>query len=258
MGFILIGINIFCIVKDNFSDQSNLYQQFRPTYPTELLDWIYQHVSNFQTVWDCGTGNGQIATELATKFNHVFATDISIQQLSNASIIPNITYSKQAAEHTNFANDVFDLITVGQAIHWFEFEEFYAEVNRTAKPDALLAVIGYEKFNSEPRIDAIIETLYTDIIGTYWDKERNYIEEKYLTIPFPFEEIQCPHFSKKISWSFPQLIGYLETWSAVKLYQNDNHQNPVDLIKQDLQKAWKEDEIKVIQFPIITRMGRIH
>ncbi len=244
-------------MKDNFSDQSNLYQQFRPTYPTELLDWIYQHVSNFDSAWDCGTGNGQIASELAIKFNHVFATDISAQQLANAPILPNITYSKQAAEQTNFANASFDLITVGQAIHWFDFEKFYAEVKRTAKTNALIAVVGYGKFNSEPDIDTIIEKLYTDIIGTYWDKERIYIEEKYLTIPFPFTELQCPHFSKVYSWSFPQLIGYLETWSAVKHYQKEKNHNPVDLIKKDLEKVWKEAEVKEVKFPIITRMGRI-
>jgi hypothetical protein len=117
--------------------------------------------------------------------------------------------------------------------------------------------VGYGKFNSEPAIDAIIETLYTDILGTYWDKERIYIEEKYLTIPFPFEEIECPHFSKEYSWSFSQLIGYLKTWSAVKHYQKEKNQNPVDLIKKDLETHWKSDEVKEVKFPIIKRMGRI-
>ena len=245
-------------MKDNFSDQSNLYQQFRPTYPIELLEWIYQHVTNFNTAWDCGTGNGQIASELATKFNHIFATDISTQQLANAPILPNIKYSKQAAEHTNFSNDVFDLITVGQAIHWFDFEKFYAEVKRTAKTNALIAVVGYGKFNSEPAIDSIIETLYTDLIGTYWDKERIFIEEKYLTIPFPFKEIECPDFSKEYSWSFSQLIGYLKTWSAVKHYQKEKNKNPIDLIKKNLESYWKSGEVKIIKFPIIIRMGRIN
>lgn len=244
-------------MKDNFSDKSNLYQLFRPTYPTELLDWIYLNIANFDTAWDCGTGNGQIASSLATKFKNVFATDISEQQLSNAPTLPNITYSRQAAEHTNFADDTFDLITVGQAIHWFDFERFYAEVNRTAKPHAMLAVVGYGKFNSEPAIDAIIDTLYTEIIGSYWDKERIFIEEKYLTIPFPFAEIKCPHFSKHYTWSFPQLIGYLETWSAVKHYEKVNNLNPVDLIKKDLQAVWKAAEFKDVYFPIITRMGSI-
>lgn len=43
-------------MKGNFSGQSNLYQQFRVTYPTELLDWIYQHVVNFENAWDFGNG----------------------------------------------------------------------------------------------------------------------------------------------------------------------------------------------------------
>jgi ubiquinone/menaquinone biosynthesis C-methylase UbiE len=245
-------------MKDNFSDKSNLYQQFRPTYPTELLDWIYQQVAGFESAWDCGTGNGQIASELATKFKNVFATDISEQQLSNAPLLSNITYSKQPAEQTDFANDSFDLITVGQAIHWFEFEKFYAEVKRTAKPKAILAVMGYGKFTSDPAIDNIINRLYTEIVGAYWDKERKYIEENYITIPFPFTEIKCPVFSKQYFWALPQLIGYLETWSAVKHYQKEKDQNPVDLIKKELEKVWKTGEVKEVKFPIITRMGRIN
>jgi ubiquinone/menaquinone biosynthesis C-methylase UbiE len=244
-------------MKDNFSNKSNLYQQFRPTYPTDLLDWIYQQVADFESAWDCGTGNGQIAVELASKFKNVFATDMSEQQLSNATHKSNIAYSKQAAELTDFANDSFDLITVGQAIHWFDFEKFFDEVNRTAKPNAILAVVGYGKFNSEPLIDQIINRFYHEVIGSYWDKERKYIEENYLTIPFPFKEIKCPIFSKQYFWSFPQLIGYLETWSAVKHYQKVNNQNPVDLIKKDLKRNWNDAAVKEVNFPIIPRIGRI-
>jgi ubiquinone/menaquinone biosynthesis C-methylase UbiE len=244
-------------MKDNFSTHSNLYKQFRPEYPAELFDWIFQQVSNFDTAWDCGTGNGQIAKVLATKFKNVFATDISEQQLLNAEKLPNIKYSKQAAELTNLPDYSFDLITVGQAIHWFNFSKFYEEVNRISRNNALIAVVGYGTHLINPEIDTIIDKLYSDILGGFWDKERKYIEENYLTIPFPFKEIKCPNFFSQYSWDLPHLIGYLETWSAVKHYQKEKNLNPVLLIKKELQAIWKEGEMKQVIFPTITRIGRI-
>lgn len=52
------------------------------------------------------------------------ATDISEKQLSNALSISNVFYSVQAAEKTDFEDDSFDLVTVSQALHWFDFDLF--------------------------------------------------------------------------------------------------------------------------------------
>ena len=110
--------------KDFFSGHSKLYATFRPTYPDDLYDFIFKHVQNFDSVWDCGTGNGQVARYLSTSFKKVYATDISQQQLDNAFQADNIIYSVSGAEQTNFTNNQFDLITVGQAMHWFDVERF--------------------------------------------------------------------------------------------------------------------------------------
>ena len=64
-------------MKDNFSKQANLYAKFRPEYPSELYDFILQHIDNKGIAWDCATGNGQAAKVLAKHFETVFATDIS-------------------------------------------------------------------------------------------------------------------------------------------------------------------------------------
>ena len=73
----------------------------------------------------------------------MFATDISIKQIENAEKFENVEYSVQPAEKTNFPNETFDLVIVGQAIHWFDFEKFYQEAKRTSKKDAILVVAGY-------------------------------------------------------------------------------------------------------------------
>lgn len=244
-------------MKDNFSIQSALYAQFRPTYPAALYDYILSLVKEKDLAWDCATGNGQVARELAKHFKQVYATDISESQLKNAPQQPNITYQVAPAEKTNFKNQSFDLITVAQAIHWFDFDGFYQEVNRTLKPSGLLAVIGYGLMYINPAIDALVHKLYEDILGLFWDEERRYITEDYQTIPFPFHEIEAPKFTIKTQWSFEQLVGYLNTWSALQHYMQTHNQNPMDFIYEPLKETWGAAESKDVNFPILLRIGKL-
>lgn len=105
-------------MKDNFSARSADYAQFRPVYPPQLFDFLFENCQNFDCAWDCATGNGQIATVLAERFAQVEATDISENQLKNALLKPNIRYRLGRAEATDFSDHSFDLVTVGQAAHW--------------------------------------------------------------------------------------------------------------------------------------------
>jgi len=245
-------------MKDNFSTQSAEYSIYRPTYPKELYDYLFSLVDNKDTAWDCATGNGQVARILANDFREVYATDISENQLKNALQLPNITYRIEPAEQTSVGNNSFDLITVAQAIHWFNFEAFYAEVKRTLKPNGLFAVIGYGVMFIDKKVDKSIHKLYEDILGKYWDAERRYIEEGYKTIPFPFEEIIAPHFQIKTNWNFNQMIGYLNTWSSLQHYKKANDRNPLEYMFTELKEAWGDDAEKDVHFPILLRVGKDH
>lgn len=244
-------------MKDNFSTQSDKYAKYRPTYPSDLFDFINSTVQNKQNAWDCGTGNGQIAYELAKTFDNVFATDISQSQVGNALQAYNISYSVQPAEKTNFNNDLFDLIVVAQAIHWFDFDQFYAEVKRTAKVNAFLCVVGYGRLEISEQIDSVIADFYDNVIGRYWDKERRFIDESYKTIPFPFNEIRSPNFVNTQQWTLEHLIGYLNTWSAVKHFIKQNNYNPIDKLQSDISQHWGNEQTKLVNFPLLLRIGQI-
>lgn len=243
-------------MKDNFSTQAAEYAIYRPTYPQELYDYLFSLVKYKDNAWDCATGNGQVARILAKHFQSVYATDISEKQLSQALKLPNIIYQVESSDKANVPNDSFDLITVAQAIHWFNFDAFYAEVKRTLKTDGLLAVIGYGLMFIDKKVDQAIFKLYEDILGKYWDNERRYIEEGYKTIPFPFEEIVAPHFQIKTSWNFNQMIGYLNTWSSLQHYKKANDRNPLEYMFTELKEAWGDDAVKDVHFPILLRIGR--
>ena len=69
-------------MKDNFSGHSSDYARYRPAYPDALFAFIYERLACFDAAWDCGTGNGQVAGRLAERFDRVYATDLSANQLA--------------------------------------------------------------------------------------------------------------------------------------------------------------------------------
>lgn len=242
-------------MKDLFSQHALQYAQFRPVYPDELYQYIFSRVKKFECAWDAGTGNGQAAQVLARQFNRVLATDISSAQLENATKSEKITYSI-GAEEIDQPDSSFDLITVAQAIHWFDIQKFFECVSRVAKPEAVIAIWGYGLLSINPAIDEQINHFYEKIVGPYWDPERRLIDDHYRTIPFPFKEIDSPVFSFSFQWSIEQLAGYLNTWSAVRKYIGANQTNPVQPLIEQLKPHWNND-LKVT-FPLFLRLGVKH
>ena len=255
-GFFICLLPLY-IMKDNFSKQAGIYAKYRPTYPKELFRFILTHLKNKQAAWDCGTGNGQSAKELAKSFEKVFATDISQKQIDKAHKTDNIFYSIQPAEQTNFADNTFDLITVSQALHWFNPDKFYAEVKRVAKPGAWIAVWMYNLPSISDEIDELINVkLYKNILGAYWDYERKYVDNNYTTLLFPFREIETPLFKIQLEWAIDDLQGYINSWSALQKFVTSNAFNPVDDVIKQAVPYFRKEKMKVV-FPVNLRMGQI-
>jgi hypothetical protein len=243
--------------KDYFSGHSSLYATFRPTYPSTLYDFIFSHLKNKSVAWDCATGNGQVAKYLALTFDQVFATDISQNQLNNATQQNNIVYSLSPAEKTNFKDHQFDLITVGQAMHWFKLDEFYKEVKRVGKKDSLLASWGYALCKINPAIDKLFLHFYHDVVGPYWDDARKLVEDEYRSISFPFKQIPSPEFQLDVEWTFDEFVGYLSTWSATQKYIKSNGNDPLLQFAEQLKLVWKPEEKYKVTFPLFLKLGQI-
>jgi hypothetical protein len=244
--------------KDNFSKQADIYAKCRPQYPSELYHFLVNQVKNHHLAWDCGTGNGLVATRLAAFFDKVIATDASQSQLAYAKPLPNIEYRIAKAEASSLSSNSVDLVTVAQAIHWFDFETFFDEVRRVAHHDTIIAVWGYGLLKISPELNEVLQYLYADILGSYWDVERKHLDCAYQTIPFPFKTIEVPQFNIRLQWNLTQLVGYLKTWSSVQKFIAAKGYNPLKEIAYDLEKNWENAQMrKEIHWDIYLKVGGV-
>ncbi len=242
--------------KDNFSGQSANYNRYRPVYPQQLYDFIFSHCSHFDRALDCATGNGQVASVLSEKFADVSATDISQNQLAEAYQASNIHYNAQRAEKTNFPDHTFDLITVGQAYHWFDFEAFGKEANRLLKPDGLIAVWTYGLLRLDDVLTPLLDSFYKNVTGPYWDDERKWVDQGYCQMPFDFEEININFsFEIRTQLTIDDFEGYLNTWSGIKHFITKEGYNPVDQFMEEIRPIWKAVSLKA-HYPGFVRIGK--
>lgn len=241
------------IFKDHFSKQAAEYAKFRPRYPQELFRWLGSIAPGKELAWDCATGNGQAAVELARVFARVIATDASDRQVANAEPNPRVEYRVAPAESSGLESQGVDLVTVAQALHWFDLEQFYAEVRRVLKPDGAIAVWAYKLATVSPAIDALVNHYYSSVVGPHWPAERVLVE-KFEELPFAFTEIAAPSFAMEAQWRVENLLGYLRTWSATQRFMAAEQRDPLDEVENKLRAKWGNEGRRVV-WPLTVRVG---
>jgi SAM-dependent methyltransferase len=245
--------------RDYFSDHANNYVRYRPGYPEALFEYLASLAPARELAWDCGTGNGQAAVGLGRYFKRVIATDASREQVHQAIPSENVEYRVEPAEGTTIPAHTVDLITVGVAVHWFDFDPFFQEVRRVARPDALIAVWTYHYPAVSPAVDRVIDRYNKEILAGYWPERIHYLTEHYTTLPFPFEPVTPPAFKMQSRWDLNDLVGFVGSWSATRRYLANNGPDSLEEVWADLEKAWgSPGERRMIRWPLYLRVGRIN
>ncbi len=107
---------------------------------------------------DVATGTGQILFKLCEKFGKSLGADIS-QQMVEVSMAKAKEFNQRNGESHQVSvvlkdclhiheeidsNEKFDLVTVGEALHWFQIDDFIKYVHdRLLKSDGIFGVLGY-------------------------------------------------------------------------------------------------------------------
>jgi len=206
-------------------------------------------------VWDCAAGSGQASVGLAKYFSRVIATDASEKQIEMAEPQDRIEFRVAKSDASGLPDKSVDMVTVAQAIHWFEHASFYREARRVMRPEAAIVIWGYgDPIIDDPVLDKIVHDYNRGTIEKYWMPERDLILLGLRTIPFPFREIQAPMFQMKHDWTLEQLAGYMRTWSATAKYAEATGGDPVAKVENEMATLWGE-KTHTVTWPIHIRAG---
>lgn len=152
-----------------------------------------------------------------------------------------------------------DLVTVAQALHWFDVTAFFEAARRALAPGGVLAVwcYGLQRVGDE-RVDAMLERFYHETVGPYWLPERRLVETGYRTLPFPFDELAAPALEMVHDWTLAELTAYLRTWSATVRFVRSEGYDPVAPLAHRLAPLWDggSGPRRRIRWPLSLRLGR--
>lgn len=243
--------------EDNFSNHAATYARYRPSYPAALFQRLAGTIGERKLAWDCGCGNGQSAVALAQYFDNVIATDGSEQQIAHARRHERVHYMIALAEASGIRSNSVDLITVSQALHWFDHRRFYNEVKRVLKPGGVIAAWCYDFTVIDPAIDPLVTRYSRTTVGRFWPSGARLAHKGYREIPFPFIEIRVPTFTAEAFWTLSELMGYLTSWSATQQFIRLKGYSPLDELERDLTVVWGDPRSsRRIQWPLYIRVGR--
>ncbi|XP_042229481.1 putative methyltransferase DDB_G0268948 [Homarus americanus] len=192
---------------------------------------VYQ--GPFTAAIDVGCGSGQSTHILSPHFTSVTGLDISQAQITEATKLgtgTNVFFKVSGAEKLPFSECSLQLVTAGQACHWFDLPKFYEEVDRILVPGGVLALYGYAF--PQPIYGDLTEKLY-DIInyvyekdtGGYWGSGRKDVDAAYshqkFSIPYSSNTRDDTHYVDK-SATVAELTGYITSWSGFQNFKAKN------------------------------------
>ncbi|XP_075256372.1 putative methyltransferase DDB_G0268948 [Convolutriloba macropyga] len=152
-----------------FDGQSKLYDSFRPNYPAQLVDYVINSVQKLHTnagddgaskgtqeacAIDVACGTGLFARQIAPFFKTVIGIDKSESQLEIARQVPNVSQNVSYLYHDGY--DLMGVIirlgmqppdikvvTIAQGIHWFDFNRFLVNFQKSLPNNTVFTPIGY-------------------------------------------------------------------------------------------------------------------
>lgn len=205
-------------------------------------------------------------------YKNVIATDTSLKQLQFAPKLPNIHYihtqpnmSIEEVEEKITPKGSLDLITIAQALHWFDLPNFYKQAKWVLKePNGIIAAWCYKMPRVNSLVDEVFDPFYADS-NPFWDLKRNIVEEEYRSIEFPFEPVEGVDHTGPFEFVIEKLMNleeyfmYISSWSAYQMAKDKGLELLKDDVVEKFKQAWNQSGQvdKVVKFPLFLRIGKV-
>jgi SAM-dependent methyltransferase len=242
----------------DFSGVAASYSAHRPSYPPELFAWLASVAPGRDLAWDAATGSGQAAVGLAAHFARVIATDRSREQLLHARPHDRVAYRVAPAEDSALPAGSVDLVAVAAALHWFDLPRFYAEARRVARDGGVVAAWTYHVAHVEAPWADVLWPFYRDVVGPHFASGARLVDDRYEGIELPGRELEPPPFVVTATWTAPEILGFIRTWSGVQSYLRATGKDPVAELAPRVEKVCgPEGTARELRWPVYLRASRL-
>ncbi len=151
--------------EQKFTGKADLYEKYRPSYPDELIDFLYESAP-CGNVADIGAGTGKFTRCLLKKSWSVTAVEPNADMREKLSEIGGITVVNAPAENTGLADKSVGLVTAAQAFHWFDELRFKEECKRILTDNGRLAIMFNERNLEDCEISRARDVICRRYCGT--------------------------------------------------------------------------------------------
>ncbi|KAG6743727.1 hypothetical protein POTOM_052428 [Populus tomentosa] len=134
-------------------------------------------------------------------------------------------------------------------MHWFDLHAFYQQVKWILKkPDGVIAAWCYTVPEVNDSVDSVLNRFYSIDSDPYWEPQLKLIDDKYMSIDFPFEPVEGADHT-----------GPIKSWSAYQTAKTKGVELLRDDMTESFKRAWNEDahNQKVVKFPVYLRIGKV-
>lgn len=162
-----------------FSNRVENYLKYRPRYPPEIISLLEKEcgLTRDSVIADVGSGTGFLSELFLRNGNRVLGVEPNAEMRAAGERVladyPNFVSLNATAEATTLPVSSVDLITAGQAFHWFDREKARVEFQRVLKPNGWVVIV----WNTFPTGRSALVKAYDDVLVRYGTDYREVAKE---------------------------------------------------------------------------------
>lgn len=232
--------------KTRFSSRVENYVKYRPNYPKEIISFLISEeiLTQKTLIADIGSGTGILSKLFLDNGNTVYCVEPNNEMRFAAEEYlreyPGFVSINGSAENTGLNDKTIDMITAGQAFHWFEFEKSKAEFNRILKPSGYLVIIWNSRKKSNDDFSIAYETLVSKYGSDYKEVRinENMVDD--------FFNYQMKTFNNYQDLDFEGFKGRLLSASYMPLEDDPKYSDLLQEISEIFDSYQENGKIKIL------------
>lgn len=232
-----------------FTGRVEYFAKYRPGYPEQVIGALEKNIG-FDTskdIADIGCGTGILSKLFLSNGNLVFGVEPNDEMRSEAERqlgkFLNFISVNGTAENTCLATNSADMITVGNAFHWFDPKKTKKEFKRVLRKGGHVVILWNERKNSSPFMKAL-DSILKPLNLLHEEMERDLSDKNFLKSFFGEEKIHTGTFPNFQMLDLNGLKGRVQSISYVP-EEGDEHKKVMKDIKDLFDKFNNGGQVKI-------------